>query len=60
MTDVTLTDGGDTFFANSDNAKAFWSEPMGMIYLRNPSMAGSGIMGLSGTATSPIESYYGG
>ncbi len=48
--------GGDTYFGGMDSANGFYDSGLDMVYLTNSGV--TGIMGLLGTPSSPIDHYY--
>ncbi len=53
---VALRYGGDTFFANADQAIGYWDPTLGFVYCTDPNV--SGLMGMYGGASSPATNYY--
>jgi hypothetical protein len=53
---VALRYGGDTYFADSDEATGFWDATLGFVYCTDPNV--SGLMGMYGGASSPATNYY--
>jgi len=52
--------GGDTLFGGEDNATSYYNTSNGMVYVKNPDMTKSGIMGFAGYASSPASAYFAG
>ena len=55
-TGVSWRYGGDTFFANSDQASGFYDASLGMVYCTNPGAAG--LMGMFGGSDTPADHFY--
>ena len=55
-TNLMWQHGGDTFFGGMDSANGFYDPGLDMVYITNSGV--TGIMGLLGTPSSPIDHYY--
>ncbi len=55
-TDLYFIRGGDTYFGGLDSSNGHYDSSLDMVYLTNSGV--TGIMGLLGTTTSPIDHYY--
>ena len=55
-TDLRFMHGGDTYFGGIDNSNGHYDSGLDMVYLTNAGV--TGIMGLLGTPSSPIDHYY--
>ncbi len=55
-TDLRFMHGGDTYFGGIDSSNGHYNSTVDMVYLTNAGV--TGIMGLLGTPTSPIDHYY--
>jgi hypothetical protein len=53
---VALRYGGDTYFANSDEAVGYWDATLGFLYCTDPNV--SGLMGMYGAPSTPATNYY--
>jgi hypothetical protein len=54
-TDLRFMHGGDTYFGGVDSSNGHYDSGLDMVYLTNSGI--TGIMGLLGTPTSPIDHY---
>ena len=54
--DLRFIHGGDTYFGGNDSANGHYDSGLNMVYLTNEGV--TGIMGLLGTPTSPIDHYF--
>jgi parallel beta-helix repeat protein len=54
-TDLRFMHGGDTYFGGIDSSNGHYDAGLNMVYLTNANV--TGIMGLLGTPTSPIDYY---
>ena len=54
-TDLRFMHGGDTYFGGLDSSNGHYDSGLDMVYLTNAGV--TGIMGLLGTPTSPIDHY---
>jgi len=57
-TDCHLIHGGDTYFAGDDDSQGHYSNDLNMVFITNPDLTISGIMGLYGHESTPIDHYY--
>lgn len=54
--DLMWQHGGDTYFGGMDSANGFFDAGLDMVYITNSGV--TGIMGLLGTPSSPIDHYF--
>ncbi|MFC1896694.1 hypothetical protein ACFL0Q_08585 [Thermodesulfobacteriota bacterium] len=57
FTDVRFFHGGDTYFAGDDSSIGHYDPLLNMVYLTNPDLSVSGIMGLYGGVGSAADYY---
>ncbi len=57
-TDLRFIHGGDAYFGGYDSSLGHWDPSLRMVYLTNPDMGISGIMGFYGAASSPADNYF--
>ena len=60
MTDLKLFHGGDTYFGGEDAAYSYYNPQTKMVYVKNRDMTRFGLMGFSGSPTSPADRYFSG
>lgn len=58
ITNVHITHGGDTYFANSDEGYSYYDSAMGMVFLTKD--ASSGMMSFRGIGDTPADNYWAG
>ena len=58
LNNVKVLHGGDTTFQGDDAGRTNWDPTMRMVYIFNQGI--SGIMGLYGDPTTPVDHYFGG
>lgn len=57
-TDLRFLHGGDAYFGGYDKSLGHWDPSLRMVYLTNPDMGISGIMGFYGAASSPANHFF--
>ena len=60
MTNLKLFHGGDTYFGGEDAAYSYYNPQTKMVYVKNRDMTRFGLMGFSGSPTSPADRYFSG
>ncbi|WP_238902627.1 LPXTG cell wall anchor domain-containing protein [Clostridium sp. YIM B02506] len=57
---LKLIHGGDTYFGGDDSAMSYYSPVTGMVYVRNSDMTKFGLMGFTGSSSTPANRYFSG
>ncbi|WP_300667992.1 IPT/TIG domain-containing protein [Desulfoluna sp.] len=55
FTEMRFMHGGDTYFAGADEARSYWNQDLGMVYLKNDGI--SGLMGFYGAPGYKPDGY---